>query len=476
MAQLCDLPPELVVGIFKQLHTRQAMQDVMTSASTDKAFAMILRSSWQDRFNLSVVNRRYHKIARPLVYKTISIHKRGALRKLVSLLRFLRANPDVASSVEQLYLDIRPHSSYFQHVNPTDADTVFEASKTSTIGGIQSFWNHELERALGFRPQVPDTLKTTHECACFTTIFILLLHNMRNVHDLGIAVMPGSCSCLSHRIKEICPSSVDFFDVMNLIMETIELPEQLHDFPAFENVKAVALRSIDGMSNPFLGYQAGALLKMNPNATCFYMEGCDFIYSQLFNMGLSSITQLTIHGVKMDKYDYFTVIKSCSMLLHFKYIAKTHNKCDVGGCGPSPKRIVEMLQETGHNTTLVSLYLDYRQNGDLWRPGYPSLADFKALDSASLCFNTTPLEDSVWGSNRRPAESTLMSLPQNLRILRLWGNGWSSSALEQLFPTSAKFPNLESVDFDWEDGQVEYFRQRLRNSGIQSLNAADLTR
>ncbi|KAJ0366000.1 hypothetical protein COL26b_011839 [Colletotrichum chrysophilum] len=108
MAQLGDLPPELILAIFSHLRLGLPMHDLFVWTGDIDEQGRITGVKWNDLLNFSLLNRHFRQIVSDKLYTQIRIQGKLPITRLVSLLRPRPKTPESHILKRSFLAKIRP--------------------------------------------------------------------------------------------------------------------------------------------------------------------------------------------------------------------------------------------------------------------------------------------------------------------------------------------------------------------------------
>ncbi|KAF3807871.1 hypothetical protein GCG54_00007606 [Colletotrichum gloeosporioides] len=457
MARLTNLPDDVLFIIADLLRHRgmtideafaQAHKD--DSVDSDAAISRYLRRGFDDLRNLSLAHDRLRCVMRR-AWSTISFTGPNATRKVVSCLKFVDKHPEAQGWVRTVYLNLEQSQRTNQRFDKTSVAFLRQQASKKGVKWSEDAWLSNDQGWHGHRIE---------------TITLLLLANLPNLQELGLALSGGE------------PMTSPHYDLgQNSDLNLLALCPQL---------SSLALRPVKGTIPVFKGLYS-IIGKIGAEPTHLYIDNLYPVRMGLESAGLCStlfekVTHLTIAGTisgsaYRDAFD--SVMADCGPLLDFRLIGHLSDSDTDPGYGIDPLHALEGLRQgERHTKTLRSLVIDLSDNWVSYgKSGIDYLDEFENLenlwiDGDSLCrgeFEITtvhekgePLYDYY--------EDALWSLPTSLkRICFTHELELFKDVLLDFAGHLDYLTNLERVylkDLDNHKGTVEDLKEEFEKFGV----------
>ncbi|KAI8271211.1 hypothetical protein K4K58_000089 [Colletotrichum sp. SAR11_239] len=364
MAKLTNLPDDVLFIIADLLRHRgmtideafaQAHKD--DSVDSDRAISRYLLRGFDDVRNLSFACHRFQCVMRR-AWPRVSFTGSNATRKMVSFLKFLDKYPEVQGWVRTVYLNLEQSQRTNHRFDKASvaflrqqAQQVFKKgvkwSEDAWLSNDQGWHGHRIE-----------------------TITLLLLANLPNLQELGLALSGGK------------PMTSPHYDLrQNSDSKFLTLCPQL---------SSLALRPADGTIPVFKGLYS-IIGKIGAEPTHLYIDNLYPVRMGLESAGLcptlfEKVTHLTVAGTisggeYRDAFD--SVMADCGPLVDFRLVGHLSDSDTDPSYGIDPLHALEGLRQGDrHTKTLRSLVIDLSDNWVSYgKSGIDYLDEFENLEN-----------------------------------------------------------------------------------------------
>ncbi|KAI8193647.1 hypothetical protein KHU50_012427 [Colletotrichum sp. SAR 10_65] len=457
MAKLTNLPDEVLFIIADLLRHRgmtideafaQAHKD--DAVDSDRAIGRCLLRGFDDLRNLYLAHDRLKCVMRR-AWSTITFTGPNATRKMVSCLKFLDKHPEARGWVLTVYLSLEQSQRTNHRFDETSVAFLRQQASNKGVKWSEDAWLRNDQGWHGHRIE---------------TITLLLLANLPNLQELGLALSGGE------------PMTSPHYDLgQNSDLSTLTLCPQL---------SSLALRPVKGTIPVFKGLYS-IIGKIGAEPKHFYIDNLYPVRMGLESAGLcptlfGKVTHLTIAGTisggeYRDAFD--SVMADCGPLLDFRLVGHLSDSDTDPSYGIDPLHALEGLRQGDrHTKTLRSLVIDLSDNWVSYgKSGIDYLDEFENLenlwiDGDSLYrgeFEITTVHEK--GEQLYYYyEDALWSLPTSLKRICFTHE---LELFKYVLPNFAEnldyLTNLERVylkDLDNHDGIVEDMQEEFEKFGV----------
>ncbi|KAE9570362.1 hypothetical protein CGMCC3_g13514 [Colletotrichum fructicola] len=131
MAQLVDLPKEIIIIICSVLRSERSTRHVLHTNTTDEEIDHVLHQVQKAVMNLSLVNKEFRRLLFRESYTSVSITEKRAASKMISLLRLVRWNDVIRKSIRDFHI----HIDEFEDLETLqEADIMFLEQTAASLG------------------------------------------------------------------------------------------------------------------------------------------------------------------------------------------------------------------------------------------------------------------------------------------------------------------------------------------------------
>ncbi|KAK1843188.1 hypothetical protein CCHR01_14182 [Colletotrichum chrysophilum] len=464
MAQLGDLPPELILAIFSHLRLGLPMHDLFVWTGDIDEQGRITGVKWNDLLNFSLLNRHFRQIVSDKLYTQIRIQGKLPITRLVSLLRFVTAHPDAAADVRQVYINLDPGRTGSASLRQNDTYLIQTAAENSGITYPQEIFPCEDQAADHLAKSLIDLRNPgcqEEEHLRLQVLVAILLAHLRGTQELALTCPYGIFrnfargNLAKQRGSGFDPDDerVRFADETPMIVGKPWLP-QLFSLVTTHIAGTEPFRTIG-----FEGDELANLLCLGSKTSrlCLDDAGVDFRLQKGPVGNWANISHLTLTTQHISIAAMQSIANHCSALSTFKYLPTA---CESFGVTQStqaePGEVIHALRK--HANTLRTLCISssgYSPRGFLSMP-VSKLDCFVALenlwiDNRTITGDLPAVQGTLIRVDRR--EKLIMSLPPSIKRLHLHNASYvPSGGLYWLAGHTELFPNLVRVELDWPTG------------------------
>ncbi|CAI0652408.1 unnamed protein product [Colletotrichum noveboracense] len=492
MAQLGDLPPELILAIFSHLRLGLPMHDLFVWTGDIDEHGRITGVKWNDLLNFSLLHRHFRKIVSDKLYTQIRIQGKLPITRLVSLLRFVTAHPDAAADVRQVYINLDPGRTGATSLRKSDVDFIEAAAAKAGISYPQKIFHCEdpvIAAALdekGIYYKRPGFLEL--DALRLQVLVNISLANLKGTQELAITCDRGVFR------------NFDLIEDMPKSVYTIE--DQVHvngggkgrpmviGKPCLPQLFSLVTRDTRTELFRFyeesVGDEVANLLRMGPKTSRLCLDDTG-VHFRLQNGGnWANISHLTLTSQQIGIAAMRGISERCGALSTFKYLptAGIYERTTPA----QPREVIHALRKHANTLRTLCISSSWHSPLDISISEPVSKVDgFVALENLWIDKRTMigdlgvaqRMLDGIGMVDSR--EAFLRSLPRSLKRLHLHNAPYVPSAgLYWLAGNSELFPDLVRVELDWpmggDDTPEEDMRKLFLQLGMHAPTRRDMVR
>lgn len=485
MAQLSDLPPELILTIFSHLRLGLPMHDLFVWPGDIDEQGRITGVKWNDLLNFSLLNRHFRQIVSDKLYTQIRIQGKLPITRLVSFLRFITAHPDAAADVRQVYINLDSGRTGSTSLRQADVDFIQAAAAEAGITYPEQILFCEdphlaaLEKK-GIKVDRPD-FWLLEQLQLQVLVNISLAH-LKGTQELALTYVRGVFRDFD-LIKDM-PKSIYTSEDEDHVNRGSGWRPMVVGKPCLPQLFSLATK--DTRTEIFMGEEVANLLCMGQNISRLCLDDVG-VYFRLQNGGnWANISHLTLTTQHIGIAAMRGISERCGALSAFKYLPTAPLE-RTGSTPAQPGQVIGALRK--HANTLRTLCISSSRHSldiSISEP-VSKLDGFVALENIWIDKRTMigdlgvaqRMLDGIGIVDSR--EAFLRSLPRSMKRLHLHNAPYVPSAgLYWLAGNSDLFPDLVRVELDWpmggDDTPEEDIRKLFLQLGVHAPTRRDMVR
>ncbi|KAK2027969.1 hypothetical protein LX32DRAFT_721195 [Colletotrichum zoysiae] len=332
MAKLSDLPQELLLEIISLLRSNEPAKKRMLEASLSKNHNALARALHRERYSvisLSSTCKALHEKLKAEKYRFVSIHGHNGAQKLLSLLRLMRARPEIGSQIRRLNLQLAPLArgvtmlSYDQlRSMKAWADTIGVVVDDAVLTSLLSYEIHgdvndPKDREFSIEQHNLDG-------ACLRILYGILCHYLQDVREISLSTSPDLFSAFPNQ----------------LIFQRPMWPRNSSSRHLLPGLRSLAFETSKGGWQD--GFELAKMAEVVGGVPEVYLRGCSLYTTK------PAYSNNSLHSLVLQDTDISCdFLKSCKSLSRFIYL-RTGNVSDSRSL-PSPRRIKKALKSSRHS-------------------------------------------------------------------------------------------------------------------------------
>ena len=348
MAQLGDLPPELILTIFSHLRLGLPMHDLFVWPGDIDEQGQITGVRWNDLLNFSLLNRHFRRIVSDKLYTQIRIHGKLPIPRLVSLLRFVTAHPHAAADVRQVYINLDPWRTGSAFLQLADVDFIQTAAAKVGITYPQEIFHCDdrlagasEEREIGLG--IGGFLELEH--LRLQVLVNISLAHLKGTQELALTCAYGIFRNFGLNDLAKLPGLIDVGEADDSTSTADKRPMVVSKPCLPQLFSLVTTRIIPNRLIGFDGDEIANLLCIGPKTTrlCLAEAGLDFKIQKSENwMNISHLTLTTQH---IGTVAVRSIANHCSALSTFKYLPELGLYEPTASRPAQPREVISALRK-----------------------------------------------------------------------------------------------------------------------------------
>ncbi|KAH0438750.1 hypothetical protein CcaCcLH18_03182 [Colletotrichum camelliae] len=494
MAQLGDLPPELILLLFSHLRLGLPMHDLFVWTGDIDEQGRITGVRWNDLLNFSLLNRRFRQLVSDTLYKQIELHGKLPVTRLVSLLRFVTAHPDVAADVTQVYINLDAGRTGSTSLSQADVDFIqAAAAKAGITYPQQIFYCGDPElAALDEKGIYYDACPNLEQLRLQVLVNILLAH-LKGTQELALTCDRGVFRDFD-LIRDM-PKSIYTIDDVDYVERADRRAPMVRPMVVgkpclphlFSLVTRVTHTGLYWYNKQFVGDEVANLLSMGPKISRLCLDDAGLHFRLQKGEVWANISHLTLTTQHIDIAAMRSISERCGALSTFKYLPTAGLYERTANIPAQPAEVIGALRR--HANTLRTLCISSSQHSldiSISEPVY-KLDGFLTLENLWIDKRTMigdlgvsqRMLDGIGMVDSR--EAFLRSLPRSMKRLHLHNASYiPSTGLYWFAGNKELFPDLVRVELDWrmggDDTPEEDIRKLFLQLGVHAPTRRDMVR
>ncbi|KAK2040952.1 hypothetical protein LZ31DRAFT_603283 [Colletotrichum somersetense] len=332
MAKLSDLPQELLLTIVSLLRGNEPAKKRMLEASISKNHNALARALHRARYSvisLSSTCKALHEKLKAEKYRFVSIHGHNSAQKLLSLLRLIRARPEIGSQIRQLHLQLAPLARGVTMLSYDQLCSIEVWAGTIGVVVTEALLTSLLSYEVHGDVDDPDDREFSIEQhnldkACLRILYGMVCHYVEDVRDISLS------------------TSLDLFSAFpnQLISQRPMWPRNSSSRNLLSALRSLALETNKGVWQD--GYEISKMAEVVDGVLEVYLRGCSLYTTK------PAYSNNCLHNLILQDTDISCdFLKSCKSLSRFIYL-RTGNISDRRSL-PSPRLIKKALKSSQHS-------------------------------------------------------------------------------------------------------------------------------